>query len=282
MDPDFISAALGIELGMHKFPAAPSTKPHAARLRTWTRSFGLFLMLAVVAAMMVSGCSKSEPEPPPPAPEPYVKEPLPDPAEPPGGELVVVFLGDSLTAGYGVDEDEAFPMLVENQLREDGYSVRVINGGVSGDTTAGGLRRLSWLLRQEPDVLMVALGGNDGLRGLDLDDSESNLRLILEQAQAADVSVLLAGMLMPPNYGADYTDRFAAIYPRLAEDYSVAMIPFLLEGVAGDPELNQPDGIHPTAEGQKKVAEVVLAGLKPLLDSEKVEQAEKAPKDVLP
>ncbi|MEO1368195.1 MAG: arylesterase, partial [Acidobacteriota bacterium] len=189
---------------------------------------------------------------------------------------------DSLTAGYGVNEDDGFPMRVERRLQEEGHSVRVINGGVSGDTTAGGLRRLSWLLRQDPDVLMVALGGNDGLRGLDLDDSESNLRLIIEQAQAADVRVLLAGMLMPPNYGEDYTERFAAIYPRLAEDFDVALIPFLLEGVAGDPELNQPDGIHPTAEGQEIVAEVVLGHLKPLLKLEEEELAAEAPTDVLP
>ncbi|MEM1177571.1 MAG: arylesterase [Acidobacteriota bacterium] len=262
---------------MPDYPAALPSRPRVASSFYSALSVLLVGLLTVFAA----GCSSEEPAPPP-APEPAPREPLPDPGEPPGGDITVVFLGDSLTAGYGVDEDEGFPMRVERQLHEEGASVRVINGGVSGDTTAGGLRRLSWLLRQDPDILMVALGGNDGLRGLDLDDSEANLRLIIEQAQAADVRVLLAGMLMPPNYGEDYTERFAAIYPRLAEDYDVALIPFLLEGVAGDPELNQPDGIHPTADGQKIVSEVVLTHLRPLLSVAEEEMAAEAPTDVLP
>ena len=257
--------------------------PASALRRGRRLSFAWALQIALLAvALLCFGCATEEEEVPKPPPEVFEPEPMPDPTEPPENELVIVFLGDSLTAGYGVDEDEAFPNLVERSLREADYSVRVINGGVSGDTTAGGLRRLSWLLRQNPDVVMVALGGNDGLRGLDLESSESNLRLIIEQTQEAGAKVLLAGMLMPPNYGADYTDRFAAIYPRLAEDYVVALLPFLLEGVAGDPELNQPDGIHPTPEGQRKVAETVFEALKPLLENVKEEQAAEAPTDVLP
>lgn len=178
---------------------------------------------------------------------------------------VVVFLGDSLTAGYGLDSEQAFPSLVERALLAEGRAVRVVNAGVSGDTTAGGARRLDWLLKQEPDVLVVGLGGNDGLRGVDLDDSERNLRQILERGRQAGARLLLLGMMIPPNYGQDYADRFAAIYPRLADELAVPRVPFLLDGVAGDPALNQADGIHPTAEGQEILAQTVLEHLRPLL-----------------
>ena len=144
--------------------------------------------------------------------------------------------------------------------------MKVVNAGVSGDTTAGGLARLDWLLRQEPDVLFVGLGGNDGLRGVPLESSEANLRQILERAQTADARILLAGMLIPPNYGEDYTRQFADLYPRLAADFDVPLIPFLLEGVAAREELNLADGIHPNAEGQRIVAETVLGYLEPLVD----------------
>ncbi len=178
---------------------------------------------------------------------------------------LVIFLGDSLTAGYGLDPEQAFPALVEKRLIEAGHSVRVVNAGVSGDTTAGGLARLDWLLRQEPDVLVVGLGANDGLRGIELDSSESNLRQILQRVLAKDMHVLLAGMLLPPNYGQDYTDRFAEIYPRLASELDVPLLPFLLAGVAARPGLNLPDGIHPNAEGQKIVAETVYRQVEPLV-----------------
>ena len=181
---------------------------------------------------------------------------------------VVVFLGDSLTAGFGLDAEQAFPHLVEESLLADGLDVRAVNAGVSGDTTAGGLSRLDWLLRQKPDVLVVGLGGNDGLRGLDLKASEENLRAIVEGAQATGAEVLLLGMLIPPNYGPDYTESFAAMYPRIAEDTGAALLPFLLEGVAGDPQLNLPDGIHPNVEGQKIVAESVAGYLRAMLEGE--------------
>lgn len=180
---------------------------------------------------------------------------------------LVVFLGDSLTAGYGLDAEQAFPYLVGELLREEGRDVKVVNAGVSGDTTAGGLTRLDWLLRQRPDVLVVGLGGNDGLRGLDLAASESNLRRIVETAQEAGVQVLLLGMLIPPNYGPDYTEAFAAMYPRLAAEQGVALVPFLLDGVAGDPELNQADGIHPNPAGQRIVANTVALHLREVLDA---------------
>lgn len=190
-------------------------------------------------------------------PEP-VSEPQSDPT-------VIVFLGDSLTAGFGLDEEQAFPHLVEEALQAEGLDVRAVNAGVSGDTTAGGLSRLDWLLRQQPDVLVVGLGGNDGLRGLDLAASESNLRQLVSRAQEAGAEVLLLGMLIPPNYGPEYTGDFASMYPRLAAELDVALVPFLLEGVAGDPELNLPDGIHPNAEGQAIVAETVAESLREIL-----------------
>src|SRR5687768_17131294 len=177
----------------------------------------------------------------------------------------VVFLGDSLTAGLGVDADQAFPALVGELLRQESRPIEVVNAGVSGDTTAGGLRRLDWLLRQKPDIVVVGLGGNDGLRGLELKTSEDNLRAIVSKSRDAGASVLLLGMLIPPNYGPEYTAQFREIYPRVAKETDAALVPFLLEGVGGDPRLNQPDGIHPTAEGHRLVASNVINPLRDLL-----------------
>jgi acyl-CoA thioesterase-1 len=169
---------------------------------------------------------------------------------------LVVFLGDSLTAGLGLDEDQAYPALVERQLQEEGKKVRVINAGVSGDTTAGGLSRLSWLLGQHPSVLVVGLGANDGLRAQPLAAIDSNLREIIRRAQAAGTRVLLLGMRIPPNYG-PYADQFAALYPKIARELNVPLVPFLLDKVGGIRSLNQADGIHPTAKGQEIVAKTV-------------------------
>ncbi|MCU0229960.1 MAG: arylesterase [Acidobacteria bacterium] len=181
------------------------------------------------------------------------------------GPPVVAFLGDSLTAGYGLSADEAFPALVAAALAARGTPIRAVNAGVSGDTTAGGLRRLDWVLKSRPAVVVVALGANDGLRGQPLASIEANLRAIVLGARAAGSRILLAGMLMPPNYGGEYADGFAAIYPRLARELDVPLVPFLLEGVAGHPERNQADGIHPTAEGQRIVARNVEPFLAELL-----------------
>ena len=177
----------------------------------------------------------------------------------------VVFLGDSLTAGLGVDAEQAFPAVVGEMLKTEGRPVEVVNAGVSGDTTAGGLRRLDWLLRQKPDVLVVGLGANDGLRGVKLEASEENLRQIVRKAKEAGASVLLLGMLIPPNYGPEYTGWFRDVYPRLARELDVALVPFVLEGVGGEPRLNQPDGIHPTAEGHGIIAANILPHLEPLV-----------------
>jgi acyl-CoA thioesterase-1 len=178
----------------------------------------------------------------------------------------VIFLGDSLTAGLGLAEDQAYPARVAAELAGRGTPIRAINAGVSGDTSAGGLARLDWLLGQHPDVVVLALGANDGLRGVALADTEKNLREIVRRCRAAGARVLLLGMQIPPNYGPDYAGGFRALYPRIAKDMDVPLVPFLLEGVGGVAELNQADGMHPTAEGQEKVAgnvEPYLARLLP-------------------
>jgi acyl-CoA thioesterase I len=180
-------------------------------------------------------------------------------------EGVVAVLGDSLTAGLGVTADEAFPARLQARLRAEGYDYRVVNAGVSGDTTAGGLRRVDWVLRAKPDVVIVALGANDGLRGLSPQAMRANLEAIIERLQAAGARVLLAGMRLPPNYGAEYTKEFEAVFPEVARRAKVALMPFLLNGVAADPRLNQPDGIHPTAAGQQLIADRVWPYLRPLL-----------------
>lgn len=193
-----------------------------------------------------------------------------DPSYPSDGEEdapLVVFLGDSLSAGLGLAVDAAYPHLVRERLREEGYEIRIVNAGVSGDTTAGGLARVDWLLRQEPDVLVLGLGANDGLRGTELASTEENLRRIIEKAQDAGTEVLLLGMMIPPNYGQEYSERFAAIYPRLEEELGVERVPFLLEGVAGDRSLNMADNIHPNARGHQVMAETVLEHLRPMLDA---------------
>lgn len=179
----------------------------------------------------------------------------------------VLFYGDSITAGYGLDPDEAFPALIQKKIDTAKLPWRVVNAGLSGETTAGGVRRLDWILRQKVDIFIIELGGNDGLRGLPVEVTRANLETMIERIRAKypDVKVVLAGMQMPTNMGTDYTRAFAAIYPELAEKHRTALIPFLLEDVGGIPEMNQPDGIHPTAAGHVKVAETVWKVLQPLL-----------------
>jgi acyl-CoA thioesterase-1 len=171
----------------------------------------------------------------------------------------VIFLGDSLTAGNGLPADEAFPALVATAMRERGRPIRLVNAGVSGDTTTGGLDRAGYLLEQKPDVLVVGLGANDAFRGQPVDRIEANLRAIVAKGKAAGARVVLLGMRVPTNYGPDYTDAFAAIYPKVAKSEKIDLMPFLLDGVAGRAELNLDDGIHPNREGQRIVAGNVLA-----------------------
>lgn len=181
----------------------------------------------------------------------------------------IVAFGDSLTAGLGVAQEEAYPARLQRRLDERGLRYRVINAGVSGDTTAGGLRRVDWVLKSRPEFVILELGGNDGLRGLNLQQTKANLAEIVQRCQAASVKVILAGMKLPPNYGADYIKGFEAIYPALAKQYRLTLIPFFLEGVAGSTSLNQADGIHPTSEGYRIIADKVLETLAPLLSGRK-------------
>jgi len=179
---------------------------------------------------------------------------------------VILCLGDSLTEGLGVSPEQAFPSLVEQRLHEAGHpNARVINAGISGSTSASAASRLRWQLRAQPDVLVLALGANDGLRGLDLAATRHNLEEAIALAKQAGVRVVLAGMKLPPNYGAAYTSQFEALFPELAKEQGAALIPFLLEGVAARPELNQADGIHPNARGYERVADNVMAVLLTLL-----------------
>jgi acyl-CoA thioesterase-1 len=171
----------------------------------------------------------------------------------------ILFFGNSLTAGYGIDQDDSFSGLVQDKIDSLGLNYRVINGGLSGETTAGGLSRLDWFLEDQPEVFVLELGGNDGLRGIQLSETKSNLEKIIDKVRAKfpDTKIILAGMQIPPNMGQEYTDEFKEIYPVVAQEKDVTLIPFLLEGVAGDPELNLPDGIHPTEEGHKIVYKTV-------------------------
>ena len=177
----------------------------------------------------------------------------------------IVAFGDSLTAGLGVSRDEAYPAQLQRRLDELNYRYQVINAGVSGDTTAGGLRRVPWVLGSKPEVVILELGGNDGLRGLSLEQTKHNLNRIIDQLRQAGTTIILAGMKLPPNYGQDYIRGFETIYPHLAKHYDLILIPFFLEGVAASPVLTQADGIHPTREGYRIVVEQVLKVLGPVL-----------------
>ena len=182
------------------------------------------------------------------------------------GEQVLLFLGDSLTAGLGVAPEEAYPHLLGDMLARDGISgVRIVNGGLSGATTAGAFGRLQWYERTRPEILFLALGANDGLRGLDIGAMQHNLEEVIRYAVSRGMTVLLAGMELPPNYGDQYTEAFRTAYRHLADQYELVFIPFLLEGVGGVTVLNQADGIHPNAEGHAVIARHVYPTLKQLL-----------------
>jgi len=180
---------------------------------------------------------------------------------------VILFFGDSLTAGYGLSTEEAFPALVEKQFNKEGKPCKVVNAGLSGETSAGGLARIDWILRQPVDIFVLELGGNDGLRGLPLAETKNNLQAIIDKVRAKNPTVkfVVMGMMVPPNMGNDYATQFKEIFPALAKKNKATLMPFLLVGVAGDEKLNLPDGIHPNIEGHKIVAGNVMKVLKPLL-----------------
>ena len=229
----------------------------------------LGLVLVVLLGMGVAGCGglpeeATEPAAPASLPGGGSAVPADVAADPRPGPLLVV-LGDSLTAGLGLDVDEAYPARLERALRNDGYAVTVVNAGVSGDTTAAGLARAEWALAGDVRILVLALGGNDGLRGLPADQMKRNLSQILALAAERGIRVLLAGMEAPPNFGAAYTADFRTVFEDLAREHEVAFLPFLLDGVAAHPALNQADGIHPNADGASIVADLVRDALEPLL-----------------
>jgi acyl-CoA thioesterase I len=184
----------------------------------------------------------------------------------------ILAFGDSLTAGLGLTPDAAFPARLEALLRADGVDARVINGGVSGETTAGGVARLDWALGDHPDLVILELGANDALRGIDPQLAYANLDKILARLKASGAKVLLTGMLAPPNWGREYQQEFAAIFPKLAEKYQVPLYPFFLDGVATDPSLNQPDGLHPNAPGAQLIAAKVAPYVERLLRGETATQ----------
>lgn len=189
----------------------------------------------------------------------------PDPTAPVARPKIVA-LGDSLTVGLGLLETESYPSLLQNKLDEEGYPFEMVNSGVSADTSAGGLRRLDWALEGDVRILIVALGANDGLRGLSIGEMKQNLTTIIERAREKNVVVILAGMEAPPNYGAEYVQSFRTAFREVAGKERVLLIPFLLDKVAGQPSLNQPDGIHPNVEGARIVADTVWPVLRSVLD----------------
>lgn len=183
-----------------------------------------------------------------------------------GTTPVILAFGDSLTAGSGVSSAQSYPSKLQNIISQNGYPHKVINGGVSGDTTAGGVRRIGWLMQHNPKIVVLELGANDGLRGLSLEAMESNLEQIITVCQEGGAKVLLAGMKIPPNYGEEYTVGFEKVFTRLAEKHQLPLLPFFLEGVAGQREYTQPDGLHPLGSGYSIVAQTVWKYLKPLMD----------------
>ena len=186
--------------------------------------------------------------------------------------MTLLVIGDSLTAGYQLPMSAAYPALLQQRWQDAGHEVRVINAGVSGDTSAGGAQRTGWLVgRTKPDWVMIALGANDGLRGLPLDQLRENLVMMITAAQEAGSQVILVGMQIPPNLGETYTAGFRAMYPQLAEEFSLPLIPFLLEGVAADPELNLPDGIHPNEDGHRVMTQKLYPSLTAWLFPESVQ-----------
>ncbi len=224
--------------------------------------------LAIVSILLLCACGQREAAPaavdaPPPGPAPATEVP----AAPTASEPRIVFLGDSLTAGLGLRPEDAIPALIQARLDAEGYTYEVVNAGVSGDTSAGGLRRLDWSLDGDVRVLVVELGANDGLRGLPVSEMQQNLTGILQAARERGLRVLLTGMEAPPNFGPDYTSEYRQVFPGLAKRFDVAFLPFFLEGVAGKPALNQADGIHPNPDGARIVAGHVWSALRPLLEA---------------
>lgn len=218
-------------------------------------------VLLATLSVLIIGCGASPPSAPQPAAPTVV------PAAQIESEFRIVVLGNSLAAGLGLAEEEAFPAIVESLLRDKGIDVTIVNAGVSGDTTAGGLSRVDWVLQQPAEILVVELGGNDALRGQPLENTEKNLREIVRRGRESGAEVVLLGMDVPTNYGPDYASAFAELYLRVAEEEMAMLIPGFVRELGADPTLLQPDGLHPTAEGQRRLALVVLPVLIEMLKS---------------
>ncbi|MCH4823850.1 arylesterase [Gramella lutea] len=224
------------------------------------RSFTLFLTLFMM--ILISGCGDNKKKEASESEESVQQE-----SAQAQEDKVILMFGDSLTAGYGLEEQEAFPAILQRKIDSLGLAYKVVNAGLSGETTSGGRNRIDWVLKQNVDVFVLELGANDGLRGIPLSETRKNLQEIIDfvRAENPDVEIVLAGMQIPPNMGQNYTSEFKNIFPELAEKNKVHLIPFLLEDVAGNPDLNQQDGIHPTAEGHRILAENVWEVLKPIV-----------------
>jgi acyl-CoA thioesterase-1 len=225
-------------------------------------------ILWCVVALWLTGCGSSE-KPAVPVAENRAPAPLPGSAQPvtqaDDKRPLIVTFGDSISAGFGVEQGKSYPDDLQRLIDKAGFSYRVLNLGVSGDTTTDGVERLSSVIATHPAIVIVEFGGNDGLRGQPVAASRQNLATIVEQLQKAGTKVVLAGMTLPRNYGPEYIASFDKIFPDLSKQYKVTLIPFILDGVGGNPALTQPDGIHPTAEGAQIVADNVMKYLKPLL-----------------
>jgi acyl-CoA thioesterase I len=235
------------------------------------RALSLYPVL-LLCVLLASGCTSDEAHH---ASSPVTASggeraaPAPTPDRADDAQRVVLVLGNSLAAGYGLNETQAFPALIQKKIDSLGWDFRVVNAGVSGETSAGGLARIDWLLEQRVDVLLLELGANDGLRGIPPQVMKQNLEgIILRTRQRyPDARVVIAGMQMPPNLGRDFSERYRQVFPDLARKHDAALIPFLLDRVGGVPSMNLSDGIHPTAEGQRLIAETVWTTLKPVLES---------------
>lgn len=219
-------------------------------------------LVLALALVTVPGCGREPASVSPPSASAPVHSPE---LRRDGSKPRIVFLGDSLTAGLGLPSDQSYPSLIARTLDAAGYDYDIVNAGVSGDTSAGGVRRLEWSLEGDVRALVLALGANDGLRGLPTGELKKNLDTILDRATARGIPVILAGMEAPPNNGPEYTRDFRQVYADLAKAYEVRFVPFLLLGVAGNPSLNQADGIHPNARGAQMVADLVWQELEPVL-----------------
>ena len=225
-----------------------------------------FLSFVLAAALLAAGCSRSQREATDRGPDPIGQSTRQSVDAPATVRPRVVFLGDSLTAGYGLSKEQAVPSLIQKRLDEAGYDFEVVNQGVSGDTSAGGVSRLDWSLTGDVRVLVLELGANDGLRGVPVESMKANLSQIITRAKERGVTVLLTGMEAPPSHGPMYTIQFRQAFQDLAREHRVAFVPFYLEGVAGHPALNIADGIHPNADGSAIIERTIWSALEPLIE----------------